>query len=342
MWQIVDQTPFSADGTFVRDGSGFEHWVVALRATFRINDNGFVSIDEDQKPVCRSSVYAERDGEADHEELRVDTDFSPFRPKVDVTIGGQVVAPNGKPFQEQPFEVSIGSFKKPGVAFAPREMKHASRGWQVEANEQTEAVELSWRNAIGGKDAFGGSETHPTNPIGKGWFASKQSISRDMQLELPQIEDPANRFKQIDKIPTPVGFGAVARAWSPRRERAGTYDDEWEEDRAPLAPLDFSDRFHQAAPDDQVLDLRGGERVSIIGLHPEGPYEFVLPQIILEAQTHINRRKPIQRLRLIAVHIDASGKRLSMVWNTSLPCNGLEQVLDRSTVWVKQMAGVAK
>jgi len=43
-------------------------------------------------------------------------------------------------------------------------------------------------------------------------------------------------------------FGPIGRHCKPRVQLAGTYDDSWTEDRMPLLPDDFQERFHNAAP----------------------------------------------------------------------------------------------
>ena len=81
MWQVDNQTPFAAQGYFVRDTNGFEHWVVALRASFLIRADGLLDIDQRQAPVNVASFYADEKSE----ELAIDSDIAPFRPKVDLT-----------------------------------------------------------------------------------------------------------------------------------------------------------------------------------------------------------------------------------------------------------------
>ena len=53
-----------------------------------------------------------------------------------------------------------------------------------------------------------------------------------------------------------AAFGPVGRHWEPRVRYAGTYDDRWTEDRMPLLPKDFDDRFHNAAPPGLVEGFR--------------------------------------------------------------------------------------
>ncbi|MFO0554421.1 MAG: DUF2169 domain-containing protein [Polyangiaceae bacterium] len=98
---------------------------------------------------------------------------------------------------------------------------------------------------------------------------------------------PGEPPRIFDKNPSGVGFtrdperliGSVAPAldgcfapipphWEPRASRAGTFDEAWRLERAPLAPRDRDPRYTSVAPDDQWLrhPLVGGETASIHGV----------------------------------------------------------------------------
>jgi len=66
----------------------------------------------------------------------------------------------------------------------------------------------------------------------------------------------------------------------PRFNSAGTYDQRWEEQRAPYLPDDFDERFYQSAPEDQQIPyLQGRERVVLVNLSPQELVMFTLPII---------------------------------------------------------------
>lgn len=158
------------------------------------------------------------------------------------------------------------------------------------------------------------------------------------------MENPAALFHPNRALPDPVGFGPLQRSWRPRYRHAGTYDEVWQNNRAPLLPEDFDEAFWQAAPPGQEYPgaPRGGEPVRIEGMHPDGPYEFRLPQAILEAATWFGGRVVTNRFRIVSVTLFGTDKRVEIVWNTSLPCNGRDMQIDRSMVRVRQMAGVRR
>lgn len=132
-----------------------------------------------------------------------------------------------------------------------------------------------------------------TNPLGVGWIekryferavhgevvacaAMSDTPARQaklIELRAPQIEGwdspidapdviehhgaglDARKMAEVASTYThvPVGLGAIGRAWTPRLQRAGTYDESWLKTRWPYLPEDFDFRYWNAAPDDQQI-----------------------------------------------------------------------------------------
>jgi hypothetical protein len=77
-----------------------------------------------------------------------------------------------------------------------------------------------------------------------------------------------------------MAFGPIGRSWQQRLKWAGTYGQEWLDNKFPFLPDDFDDRYFQCAPDDQQIDyLKGGEHVVLVNLTPSGRTEFKLPAL---------------------------------------------------------------
>lgn len=343
MWEVVNRTPFAAQGYFVRDKIGVEHWCLAIRAGFDVRLDGLVDISADQKPVRLAPVYT--DGTTD--ELTEETDFVPFRPRADILVAGTATAIDGRTFTSQPVGINVGSLNKSALAVCPRRIARRAGRWDIIDQAATASVPLSWRHSLGGTDPFApddASTVCEANPVGKGWSLHLGNAPDGAEIDIPQIENPNTPFHPDRTMPEPVGFGPIQPAWSPRVAHAGTYDDDWLKQRAPLPPLDFSEAFHQAAPTDQIYpgELRGGEPVSVEGLHPDGPYAFRLPQSILEARTWIGWRSVTHRFRIVSITVDATARRLDMTWNTCIPCPEGDHLVDRSLVTMPQIAGVAR
>ncbi|GKX63159.1 DUF2169 family type VI secretion system accessory protein [Pragia fontium] len=92
-----------------------------------------------------------------------------------------------------------------------------------------------------------------------------------------------------DPVYSPAGFGFIGRGWSPRLAKAGTYDQEWIDNRHPHLPHDFDFNYWNGAPEDQqVVELPSGLHVSITNVRPDGEISFNLPNhlafILLRAE----------------------------------------------------------
>ena len=341
MWEVKDTSPFESLGYFVRDRRGAEHWVVATRATFDIHAGGLVKVSETQEPVRLAPEYAD----SDSLELSAETDICPFRPRVDFLVQGVACLPGMKAATHLTASVTAGSFTKRASVFGERAVKQKDGRLTGGKPEEFGGIRLTWRNALGGADPFAqdaGRGLHTHNPIGTGWAGAWEHLPDGAEIALPHIENPDALLTPGRPQPQPHGFGAIQPHWRPRRDHAGTYDAAWQAGRAPLLPDDFDDLFYQSAPAGQQLDLKGGEQIRAENLHPDGAFEFRLPQIILEASTRIGSEKTASRFKLISVSLDTERKRLGMVWNTLVACNGRDHLVEGSTVSVKQMAGVAR
>lgn len=146
MWAVSNNTPFSADGYFIRDRDGKEYWCVAVRGRFRARPDGMTDLLEPQ-PIRLSPAY--RDAEAN--ELLADADFAPFRPAADILVNGSAVAPDEKPIDRIDVTVAVGTMtKQAAVTGEARMVKKARLGGR--RKERASRVELSWRRSLGGSD----------------------------------------------------------------------------------------------------------------------------------------------------------------------------------------------
>ncbi|MCV5264373.1 DUF2169 domain-containing protein, partial [Escherichia coli] len=62
---------------------------------------------------------------------------------------------------------------------------------------------------------------------------------------------PKEEWSSTSKNLRVAGFGPVPPFFEARQTLAGTFDEEWIENRKPMLPLDFDRRFFQSAPADQ-------------------------------------------------------------------------------------------
>lgn len=125
---------------------------------------------------------------------------------------------------------------------------------------------------------------------------------------------------------TPAGLGAVGRAWTPRLQLAGTYDETWHKTRWPYHPVDHDFHYWNSAPTDQQIAW------------PAPGLEFELANLALPEHTRsgfFRARLPGHRA-LVALRfesgaivplemkpdtilIDTEEMRVSVTWRTAFP-----------------------
>jgi hypothetical protein len=120
------------------------------------------------------------------------------------------------------------------------------------------------------------------NPVGRGFVGQKHTTELN-GFPLPNLECPDNLIRDYRDRPAPACFAPIAPNWQPRAGFAGTYDDIWQQTRAPYLPDDYNPRFMNVAPPDLIYPgyLQGGEAVRIIGMHPAGDLGCSLPYVNL-------------------------------------------------------------
>jgi hypothetical protein len=179
---------------------------------------------------------------------------------------------------------------------------------------------LIWERAFGGV-AAGSTEQEPMfeprNPSGCGFETDPNAA---VGKPVPNIEDPRQPIRRVSDRPEPVGVGPVARHWQPRANYAGTYDEAWKRERAPLWPVNFDERFFcGAVPQLQASPhLTGGEAVHLHGLHPDGPIGFALPGVRMVARSRFVDRLVRTTPTLDGVLIETDTGRLTMYYRATI------------------------
>lgn len=240
----------------------------------------------------------------------------------------------------------------------PRWFVKGPSGWTATEPEATRAVPVRWDHAFGGRSRveahdLGTPVLHEVcflNPLGSGWLEERYlEALRDNgdpvpdRIPAPQIEYPddpvtapritrqpggdidAHAMAEVaaDYIHRPAGLGPLGRAWTPRLQRAGTYDVTWQEERWPKSPLDFDPLYWNAAPDDQQIDYPPPDaRIELFQLTPDGYLSVELPghrALVLwrcDDGTLLPAKMDIDTLT-----IDAEASTLDVVWRALLPAD---------------------
>ncbi|XXT24036.1 DUF2169 domain-containing protein [Sorangium sp. So ce429] len=247
---------------------------------------------------------------------------APDEPPPGGDAGPRVAAPDGWPPGDDagaPAPARRALVDKAVEVCGPRWFERAAEGFRLTQPEPAASVPVRWEHAFGGRSFVPAPEPGRgplldevcfTNPVGRGWMESRYlgalsdaGAPAPDRVPAPQIERPDGRVTRLVvashpphavEAPAmaelaegygvrPAGLGCVGRAWTPRLQRAGTYNDAWVQGRHPFLPDDFSFAYWNAAPDDQQIPHPGpGLRVELWNLaRPElardGRVAFELP-----------------------------------------------------------------
>ncbi|CAK8712894.1 DUF2169 domain-containing protein [Candidatus Electrothrix aarhusensis] len=338
MWAIENHTPFAAERCWVRDKNGAEVWLVAVRATFDIYPDGLIEIAKEQGEVCMAPQYT---GEPGQSSLLYESDLHHCKAATDVLLHGHAYGPQGREVRHVNVRMQVGRMSKTLRVFGDRSWdKGLMGGMNISGPQPFSKMPITWERAFGGADQKSSNPKkhswEPRNLIGTGFAAEEDHAVGD---QLPNIEDPARLISSWKDRPVPAGFGPVPGNWQPRLALAGTYDKKWEEEKQPLLPDDFDERFYQCAPEDQQIPgyLHGGEPVELHNLTPQGLLKFKLPTVKLNCTTRFARESIPHEASLHSVILEPDHPRLIMVWHTHLPCHHQVLKLEKTIITDKEI-----
>jgi hypothetical protein len=210
----------------------------------------------------------------------------------------------------------VGSLKQQAKVVGEKRWAFSLLGWWVAGGAKPfDRVPLRWELAPGGADFTPKDENQHSfdwkNPVGRG-YRSKGSKLPKRGTPLPQLLNPGKK--------EPVGFGFIGGHWAPRKRYAGTYDKAWQEERCPLLPLDFDERFfNSAAPGLTAKSyLEGGETVEVRGCTRSGKLAFKLPAVSLRAEAAVGGPLEPMDMRLVSVTVDTDEMKLFLTWRGAL------------------------
>jgi hypothetical protein len=327
MWALNNRTPYGAERCWLRDSRGAYHFVVAVRVSFALDAAGKLEL-ADEQLAPRSAP--EFEGDPGLSSLKYESDLGAMPPTTEVVVRAHAHAPRHQATERVPVSLRVGAVYK-------QLLVHGERRYRADGLTLTEpapfvSAPIRYEHAYGGSDSGdstpGRRGAYPRNPVGCGYAIDPRTRAGALAhtIEYP-VGDPAVRG--------PAGFGPIAAHWSPRRERAGTFDDAWHTAQRPLLPLDYDPGFALAAPEDQQLPdyLVGAERVELLGMSPEGALGFTLPSLALLFSTRIGLNLEQRRARLVSVSVEPEERRLGLLYKSALrvPARDVER-LDEVTI----------
>jgi hypothetical protein len=315
--EVINRTPYEMERVVIFDRTGRETLLVMVKGTFDFSQGATV-VAEKQAPIVQADEYY---GDPAKTSIRLTSDFLPVRLNTGVTLSGHAVVKGGKAGRMN-IGIRVGSLMQKAVVFGDR----AGYG-HINEPIPFERMPLTWENAYGGLDTSHDNSkhnaAHAANPVGKG-FIAKRSKLNSASVALPNIEDPDHLIKGPFDQPQPVGLGPVPPFWEARSKYAGTYDDAWTQERAPLLPDDFDERFLQAAPVALTAEgyLKGNERCDLVGMTEEGRVQFDLnasrPTIGVRFASKGIRSNPV----LESLHFDTDARQFYVTWKSMLDIQG--------------------
>ncbi|MFN0062568.1 MAG: DUF2169 domain-containing protein [Myxococcaceae bacterium] len=270
------------------------------------------------------------DPDAESSSIRYPTDVCLHKPGADVIVVGEAIARGEVAVPELTVNIEVGPVKKALRVFGPRVWYKGLLGLTPSDPLPFVRRELRWDYAWGGPD-------ERRNPRGIGADAEPAAL---LGKPVACIEDPSNLIRTPKTRPNPAGVGAIGPDFAPRLHYAGTMNQRWQEERAPLRPTDFDPRFFQAACPEMVVaaPFKGGEPVRIEGMHPEGTLAFALPKAWFGVAAEFDKGRQEYRPVLDTILIEPEALSLDFTWRSVIPTPTQSTRLRAIEVWEKALA----
>jgi hypothetical protein len=255
--------------------------------------------------------------------IKIPADLCIRKPGTDVVVVGEAVAPREQPVRELDVSVSLGPLRKTVRVFGPRAWYSGLGSVSPTPPQPFVRQPIRWEDAFGGMDSSDPKRAlqEPRNPAGRGIAIRPETLVNQL---VPHVEDPGHLLKNAGSRPPPAGLGPLGPHFQQRLRYAGTMNQKWQDERCPLVPLDFDERFNQVAVPELIspTPLHGGERVECTGLHPLGPLVFELPRVTFGARASIDDRWVDARPVLDTVLLEPNIAEAELTWRTAFAAPG--------------------
>jgi hypothetical protein len=280
-------------------------------------------------------------GEPGQSSLLYDWDFALSKRTTDVLLNGHAYAPPDKEVTEVEVRMKVGTIDKSLRVVGDRRWQKAWAGFTITDPQPFEKMPIVYERAFGGGDLDQRNGWDGRNPLGTGFTNDADRVDG---MRLPNIELPGESVSSWTSRLRVAGFGAIYPNWEPRPKFAGTYDEKWEQERFPLLPVDFDDRFNQCAPADQqpTQFLKGGEPVDLGNLTPGGRLAFELPRIFLSLQTEIAGKFLRHHADLYTVILEPDVPRVILVWRSTVPCKNKARQVTKTVIGEKRRVALGE
>ena len=315
---LIHETPYAGDLLFGLDRVGHDVCTAVLKATFRVAPDGTLSVAPKQRSLCGVDAHV---GPPGRSSVLAESDAAYIKPATDVVAIGHAHAPGGRPTASCDVALCVGPIRKRLCVVGDRYWRWLPiLGLRASRPRPFVRMPLHWERAFGGADPAaaesGDVAFDERNPVGTGYARRRRALDG---VALPNFQPSRSARRRGLRRAGPLGLGYVGRAWLPRRRYAGTYDAAWQRDRMPLLPLDFDERFFNAAPPDQIVPgyLRGGEEVVALHLSEQGRDAFRLPRLEVRFEgLSMGRRIDVPGI-LDTLVLDLGEREVVLIWRAS-------------------------
>lgn len=315
MLQLKNNSPFAATMALFPNVHGVDTLYVIVKATFNIG-NKWTLAEKQLPPIAEDAYWTEPVKSS----LKAASDLHIGKLATDIIVTGDACAPEGKQANQLDVQVMVGQVRKSIRVFGDRQWQNGGIAHPI----PFQTMPMVYEKAFGGVDEENGVivSADMRNPVGAGYAGRKKA--RELNgTPLPNLENPAQLIQDIKDMPTPACFSYISPGWQPRANFAGTYDEQWQKNRAPYLPDDFDMRFFNAAHPDLTYTgfVTGGEPVRISGMHPKGDLQFNIPHVRLAAKVNVKNRIETPVFDMETLIIEPNHLQLSMVWKAALRCD---------------------
>lgn len=316
MLQLTNNTPFTASLALFPDQHGVDTLYIMVAAKFNIGRKWTLA-DEQLSPQAEDEYWGD---DPRTSSIKYASEFHIGKPASDIVMLGHARAPEGKKVSQLDVSLRVGQLAKTVRVFGDRQW----RAGAISTPEPFESIPLLYERAFGGQhiqeDEILSAE--PRNLVGCGYLGNRKARELDGQ-PVPNLEDPQQLLQKAGDVVSPAGFGFISPNWQPRVAYAGSYDEDWQTQRAPYLPEDFDPRFFNMGHPDLIYPgyLQGGEAVQISGVHPKGILQFKLPVIGLASRIVTGKGVEQAGFNLETLVIEPDEMTLSLNWRAAFSCD---------------------
>ncbi len=317
LWDIEQHDSCALKGRFQRDRQGHEVWVLSMKRAWIWLEGRWV---EEETPAIINDdpIYA---GDAGFSAMISDHDFPIHKKNTDVLVYGKAKTYAKKPMNSHTCRLLIDEhIDKSLTIIGERQWIDHSGSLTVSSAKPFIERDIDYTHAIGGDER---------NRLGSGIADTNEELA---SMKVPSVFYVGQNWQANSNKVQVAGFGPLPPFFSERSRWAGTFDERWQEERRPLWPVDFDDRFYQSAPSDQQCKgyLIGGERLMVSGFCHDDALSFRIPTEKYQTIVTFQDKEEILLMPIYTVWIDANKKRVEVIYTASFHCQDREHLLTSS------------